>query len=102
MDLALLPKGVKMIKTVEVGAGDKIVITRDGQVCGFVTVKVRDTFNGGQKVEMVANPVCSYGWAINDKEAIFNDFATTGATNVDSIDKIDSVEQFVEYMNWEV
>lgn len=81
---------------VAIDDNDSIVITRDGMVVGFVKIKIRDTFNGGEKVEMVANPVCSYGW--NRTDEVFNDFATTMATNVPKIEDME-VENFIKYMN---
>ena len=83
--------------TIEIGNSDSIVITKEGQVVGFVQVK---QFNNA--VEMVANPVTFYQWYGDRENSIFNSFATTMATNVKSIEDIESADNFIKFMQSKV
>jgi hypothetical protein len=83
---------------IELGSADSVVITKDGKVVGFVEVKrVR---NGN--TELLANPVCLSGnWMAPDSERVYNSFATTLATEVDSLDDLASASNFIKFMNKE-
>ena len=80
---------------IELGAADSVVITRNGKVVGFVEVK-RERNNA---VELLANPVTCYNWETDRETHVFNSFATTLATNVDSPDDIASASNFIKFMN---
>lgn len=81
---------------IELGAADSVVITRNGKVVGFVEVK-RERNNA---VELLANPVClPNNWMLPDSERIYNSFATTGATNVNSVEDLASAQNFIKFMN---
>jgi len=81
---------------IELGCADAVVITKDGKVVGFVEVqRVR---NGN--TELLAHPVtCSGDWMKPAQEVIFNSFATTLATSVDSLDDLASAQNFINFMN---
>jgi len=82
---------------IELGAADSVVITKNGKVVGFVEVKrVR---NGN--TELLANPVGFYGWEVPQDERVYNSFATTLATEVDSLDDLASASNFIKFMNKE-
>ena len=82
---------------IELGAADSVVITKDGKVVGFVEVKrVR---NGN--TELLANPVSFSKWEVPSEERVFNSFATTMATEVDSLQDLASAQNFVKFMNKE-
>ena len=83
---------------IELGCADAVVITKDGKVVGFVEVqRVR---NGN--TELLANPVtCSRDWSkpSQEEKEIYNSFATTLATSVDSLDDLASAQNFINFMN---
>jgi hypothetical protein len=83
---------------IELGAADSVVITKDGKVVGFVEVKrVR---NGN--TELLANPVCvSRNYMAPNEESVYNSFATTSATDVDSLEDLASASNFIKFMNKE-
>ena len=82
---------------IELGSADSVVITKDGKVVGFVEVKrVR---NGN--TELLANPVSFSKWEVPSEERVFNSFATTMATEVDSLQDLASAQNFVKFMNKE-
>jgi hypothetical protein len=75
---------------IEIGPFESIVITKNGQVVGFVEVK-RQYENS---VELVANPVTSYDFYRDREQNIYNSFATTGATNFKNVEDISSAQNF--------
>jgi hypothetical protein len=82
---------------IEINQNDSIVITKNGQVIGFVEVERKY----GDSVKLVAHPVESYEFGRDRKENVFNSFATTMATNFPDIEDILSAENFIKAMKRE-
>ena len=80
---------------IELGAAESVVITRDGKVVGYVELKrIRNN-----NTELLAHPVGYCKWEASSEDRVYNSFATTLATEVDSPADLASAQNFIKFMN---